>query len=222
MDLNVYRHEVGTGLGFGYLNDEPGFVPFSSQVTMYFDADVRERYPDYDNPEVHFDGNIQFVSPISLLLPWAPPFSTPATLARDLAMFSSSTETGSSGAAWQRFYEYFPDGDDYRYFSALYSNFNQTDPFVEMGPDFGPTDMLAYLNGLWTAGLPLEYQEDGWIYDGGLRQYVARDKYHAVATITSVAVVPVPAGMWLFASAIGTLLLRWAPRRPVPLRPATG
>ncbi len=209
MSLNVYRHEIGTGLGFAAAVNDPAFVPFATSLVLTFDADVREAL-EFDNGSVNifYESGIRFETPLSALVPWTTASIPAARLDRDQSVYVSAPNDNVSLMAWQLFHDYFPGGlADYRHYSALYSNTTGTDPFLPATTAFGTMDLLAYLELLRTEQRALEYQEDAWIYDGAIGQNIARDKYYALATIDSITVVPVPAAAWLLASALGGLAL---------------
>lgn len=206
LEIQVIEHLVGDGLGFAAGEPEPGFVPFTVNGSVQFDADVRETLGDDREMALGFVGNNVFTSPLTAMLPWSPPFATPAFLDRDLAIFESGEAMGRSGAAWQRFYNYFPEpAGDYRYFAALYSNPDGSEPFVDADLSWGTDEFLAYLEMLRTEQRVLIYEEDAWIYDGVGGVTVDRDKYTGHARITSIQVVPVPPAALMLGSALAAL-----------------
>lgn len=206
LEIRVVEHLVGDGLGFAAGVSEPGFVPFTVHGSVQFDADVREIVGDDGDLTLGFVGNNVFTSPLTGLLPWSPPFATPALLARDLAIFESGESIGRSAAGWQRFYEYFPaPAGDYRYFAALYSNPDGSEPFVDADLSWGTEEFLSYLEMLRTEQRILLYEEDAWIYDGVAGVTVDRDKYTGEARITSIQVVPVPPAVLMLGSALTVL-----------------
>jgi hypothetical protein len=206
LEIQVVEHLIGDGLGFAAGVSEPGFVPFTVHGSVRFDAGLREVVGDDGDLTLGFFGNNVFTSPLTALLPWSPQFSTPATLARDLAIFESQESVGRSAAGWQRFYDYFPaPAGDYRYFAALYSNPDGSEPFVDADLSWGTEEFLSYLAMLHTEQRTLLYEEDAWIYNGISGVTVDRDKFTGNARITSIQVVPLLPALLMLSSALALL-----------------
>ena len=206
--LQVERKLVGGFPG----TDDQAFVPFTSTATMTFDPTYVETNvgggSGWTNFTSTFAGQNQFTSGLTALLPWGPPFPPGTSTEYDRALFSYNLfDDGSAqnGPFFdkRRYYNDSVAMREYRHAFAVEGYRDTVYPLAASPQDFRTDDLMAYLAMLQAGQLPVRFAEYGLIYDYQAHQYVAGIEYQARAVITSI--VPVPAAVWLFASALAAL-----------------